>query len=208
MASIIKFLLQIGRHWSFGEESIPSVAVAGMGKDLTPPPSPEHLTATTIENKMVKLEWSQPACPDIKGYQISRAEDFEATLLPLHADLFTHQHTGVYWLHPESGTQQLLPGQCSGYRRQCKPLWEHLCILQRQHATSNTYPCLQDASTAPVWSPWNGIKWRIQHWLATGFTTPTAPNHTFIMRSGDLITDTFYQENYFKYLGVRESFTK
>ena len=180
----------------FGEESIPSLAVAGMGRDLTPPPSPEHLTATTIENKMVKLEWSQPPCQDIKGYQISRAEDFEATFTPLHADLLPFN------------TLEFIDSTAN-------PALNNYYLVSVVDTAGNvnhsesSYAFFKDNTPPPTPTLLTGsidstglvtLKWnKVADPALIGYRVyySNSPNHTFIMRSGDLITDTFYQEKLF-----------
>lgn len=60
----------------FGENSPPSKAMKGMGRDRTPPAPPININAEQIAPDQMKITWDmEEMAPDLKGFMIARAND-------------------------------------------------------------------------------------------------------------------------------------
>lgn len=72
----------------FGEQSPPSEAVLGMGRDFTPPTSPVLEEIETKDNARVELAWNKHHFePDFAGFIVGRSALAEGPFTPLHDQL-------------------------------------------------------------------------------------------------------------------------
>lgn len=72
----------------FGDESPPSEAVMGMGRDFTPPASPVLEEIETKDNARVELVWNKLSFePDFAGFIVGRSPLPEGPFTPLHDKL-------------------------------------------------------------------------------------------------------------------------
>ncbi len=71
---------------SFGELAEASLAVAGQGIDLTPPPSLNSLKATDNGSGGFRLTWEFPEAtpPDVRGYVVVRSWDYKGPFSPVN----------------------------------------------------------------------------------------------------------------------------
>ena len=179
---------------AFGIESEPSEVVMGMGKDFTPPLGITSLTVLTKEDSSVTISWKKDIREsDFKGYIVSRSHDLEGPYLPLHEKPLAFD-TKVY------------------IDRKVNPRAYNYYTVTALDTAGNATESLPRAAMfedkAPPPTP-TGLKGSIDSngiasisWDAIHDPTvigykvysSNSPKHTFIMKSGDLITDTTYTE--------------
>lgn len=80
-----KFYYRIFGVDAFGDLSLPSELLVGMGIDLTPPLAPSKLRTQVIDNKSVKIQWSKNLIveKDEAGYVVGRSRDVNGPFEPL-----------------------------------------------------------------------------------------------------------------------------
>lgn len=79
-----KYYYRIRGIDSFGEESKPSETIIAIGKDLTPPKSPDDFRAKNINNTAIMLTWKKAVKEaDFKGYVIGRGPTVNGPFQPI-----------------------------------------------------------------------------------------------------------------------------
>lgn len=72
---------------AFGNVSREAPEITAMGRDRTPPPSPE-MEGVKDENGKLVVHWAQrEATPDLRGYRVEKALGETSVFYPLHRDL-------------------------------------------------------------------------------------------------------------------------
>ncbi|MBK9151271.1 MAG: hypothetical protein IPM26_09805 [Saprospiraceae bacterium] len=178
----------------FARLSKPSEPVAGMGKDLTPPDPAVRVQAKVNQDNHVEVTWDKNAIePDFAGFMVSRSDHYAGpfdkiseTLLSRDTRYFTDKTPDYarfnYYIVQVVDTA----GNISNSESAFAFFRDSIPPDAPQGLTG-----LID-STGRVLLRWN----RVEDPSLIGYRVyfSNSPDHTFIMRDGDLITDTFYTE--------------
>lgn len=83
----VEYTYRVTAYDAFADRSLPAF-VKGMGRDLTPPPSPEIVSAEYLENeKKIKISWKPQEVPrDFADLHIEFTENTDSTWLRLEAE--------------------------------------------------------------------------------------------------------------------------
>ncbi len=179
---------------AFGIESEPSEVMMGMGKDFTPPLAITGLTILAKEDSSVTISWKKGFREsDFKGYIVRRSHDLEGPYLPLHEKPLSFD-TKVYM------DRKVNPRAYNYYT---------VTVIDTAGNSAESLPraaMFEDKAPPPTPTGLKGsidtngvvtISWDAIHdptVIGYKVYSSNSPKHTFIMKSGDLITDTTYTE--------------
>ncbi len=178
----------------FGIESNPSEPVMGMGRDLTPPSGIIGLQAIPQKNSAVKLTWQKKIKEsDFKGYFVLKSEKMNGPYYVLNEDIlpFEQMHYIDTNVDPKAyNFYKVSVVDTAGNIFESLPTF----AMIEDHSPPPTPKLLHGSIDS------NGIV--VIHWAPVddpyviGYKvySSNSPNHTFIMKSGDILTDTFYSE--------------
>lgn len=178
----------------FAVESQPSDIVSGMGKDFTPPVQPKMVKALANEKNNVVITWQkQNKEPDLIGFIVARAASYEGPFEPLHSEIVSADNREFTDINPV----------VSGYNYYTVSVVDTAGNIA---SSESAYAFFRDTtppppptglsgfidSTGMVTIRWNSVKDPGLIGYRVYFSN--SPDHTFIMREGDPIQDTFYTE--------------
>ena len=178
----------------FATESKGSVPVLGMGLDLTPPDNAVQITANADQNNHVVITWTKTVIEgDFAGFVVGRADSYEGPFEPVHSGLLGSQVRTFKHSTPD----------LNGYNYYAVSVVDtagNIAVSESAYAFfRDTVPPPPPVglsgsidSTGLVTVTWNSVNDPTLIGYRVYFSN--SPDHSFIMRSGDLIQDTFYTE--------------
>lgn len=178
----------------FAIESLASDPVVGMGRDFTPPNNATKVTARANENNHVVISWSKPEMEnDFAGYVVGRADSYEGPFDPVHSELLAFETTSFIHTSPD----------INGYNYYAVSVIDTAGNIA---VSESAFAFFSDTIPPPPPVRLSGsidtsglvtIRWKaVDDPTLIGYRIyfSNSPDHTFIMRSGEVITDTFYTE--------------
>jgi uncharacterized protein len=178
----------------FATESNPSEVTVGMARDFTPPEQAVQVTAIADKNNHVVITWTKTMIEDdFAGFVVGRAESYEGPFEPIHNGMLESGLRTFKHVSPNINTYNY-------YVVSVVDTAGNIAVSE------SAFAFFRDTIPPPIPVGLTGsidttglvtIRWRsVSDPTLIGYRVyfSNSPNHTFIMRDGDLITDTVYQE--------------
>lgn len=178
----------------FATESRASEPVLGMGMDLTPPDNAVDVAAKADKNNHVDIFWSKSVTEsDFAGFVVGRADSYEGPFEPIHEGI----------LDVETRTFKHNTPVVKGFNYYAVSVID---TAGNVAVSESAYAFFRDTvppppplglsgtidSTGLVTIRWNSVN--DPNLIGYRVYFSNSPDHSFIMRNGDLIKDTFYTE--------------